>query len=85
MAWASTSFLTLAEDYSTARLAHIFLIRSSVDGHLGCFHSGAVVLCTFKCGFCVESLKALQQQVEGPRGSVTQSIVGKRFSLSFSF
>ena len=31
------------ESYSLGYMCHIFLIRSSVSGHLGCFHILAVV------------------------------------------
>ena len=33
----------MAEYYSTVYMCHIFLIHSSVDGHVGCFHVLAVV------------------------------------------
>ena len=32
-----------AELYSIVRMYHIFLIHSSVDGHLGCFHVLTIV------------------------------------------
>ena len=35
---AIISFLFMAEYYSIVYIYHIFLIHSSVDGHLGCFH-----------------------------------------------
>ena len=37
------SFFFRAEQYSTVYIYHIFLIHSSVDGHLGCFHVLATV------------------------------------------
>ena len=40
---ASVSFLLMAEQYSIVYMYHIFLIHSSVDGHLGCFHVLAIV------------------------------------------
>ena len=33
----------MAEQYSIVYIYHIFLIQSSVDGHLGCFHVLAIV------------------------------------------
>ena len=33
----------MAEYYSIVDIYHIFLIQSSVDGHLGCFHVLAIV------------------------------------------
>ena len=33
----------MAEQYSIVYMYHSFLIHSSVDGHLGCFHVLAVV------------------------------------------
>ena len=37
------SFFFMAEEYSIVYMYHIFLIHSSVDGHLGCFHVLATV------------------------------------------
>ena len=37
------SFFFVAEWYSVVYIYHIFFIRSSVDGHLGCFHVLATV------------------------------------------
>ena len=37
------SFHFMAEEYSIVYMYHIFFIRSSVDGHLGCFHVLAMV------------------------------------------
>ena len=37
------SFLFMAECYSIVYMYHIFIIHSSVDGHLGCFHVLAIV------------------------------------------
>ena len=39
---ASILFLLMAESYSIVYMYHIFLIHSSVDGHLGCFHVLAI-------------------------------------------
>ena len=36
-------FFFMAEEYSTVYIYHIFLIQSSVDGHLGSFHVLAIV------------------------------------------
>ena len=33
----------MAEEYSIVYMYHIFLIHSSVDGNLGCFHVLAIV------------------------------------------
>ena len=38
-----TLFFFMAEWYSIVYIYHIFLIQSSVDGHLGCFHVLAIV------------------------------------------
>ena len=37
------SFFSMAEYYYTVYMYHIFFIRSSVNGHLGCFHVLAIV------------------------------------------
>jgi len=37
------SFFFMAELYSVVYIYHIFLIQSSVSGHLGCFHVLAIV------------------------------------------
>ena len=36
-------FILMAECYSIVYIYHIFLIQSSVGGHLGCFHVLAIV------------------------------------------
>ena len=36
-------FFFMAEYYSTVYIYHIFLIQSSIDGHLDCFHVLAIV------------------------------------------
>uniref|UniRef100_A0A8W4F9G9 Uncharacterized protein n=1 Tax=Sus scrofa TaxID=9823 RepID=A0A8W4F9G9_PIG len=36
-------FFLMAEEYSIVYIYHIFLIQSSVDGHMGCFHVLAIV------------------------------------------
>ena len=36
-------FFFMAEQYSMVYIYHTFLIQSSVDGHLGCFHVLAIV------------------------------------------
>ena len=41
----SISLLFMTEYYSTVYMHHIFLIHSSVDGHLGYFHVPAIVNC----------------------------------------
>ena len=42
-AYDSILFFFMAEQYSIVYVYHIFLIHSSVDGHLGCFHVLAIV------------------------------------------
>ena len=37
------SFFFMAEYYSIVYRYHVFLIQSSDDGHLGCFHVLAIV------------------------------------------
>ena len=39
----SNGFFLMAEEYSIVYMYHSFLIHSSVDGHLGCFHDLAVI------------------------------------------
>ena len=39
----SSVFFFVAEKYSIVYMYHCFLIRSSADGHLGCFHVLAIV------------------------------------------
>ncbi|MDX4993136.1 hypothetical protein SHY80_11225, partial [Streptococcus suis] len=36
-------FFFMIEEYSIVYIYHIFLIHSSVNGHLGCFHVLAIV------------------------------------------
>ena len=38
-----TLFFFIAEEFSVVYIYHIFLIQSSVNGHLGCFHVLAIV------------------------------------------
>ena len=39
----SNAFFLIAEQYSIVSMYHIFLIHSSADGHLGCFHVLAII------------------------------------------
>ena len=39
----SNEFFLMAEDYSMVYMYHSFLIHSSADGHLGCFHVLALI------------------------------------------
>ena len=39
----STVFFLMAELYSMVYMYHSFLIHSSADGHLGCFHVLAII------------------------------------------
>ena len=39
----SNGFFLMAEEYSIVYMYHSFLIHSSVDGHLGCFHDLAII------------------------------------------
>ena len=39
----SNEFSLMAEQYSIVCMYHSFLIRSSADGHLGCFHVLAII------------------------------------------
>ena len=39
----SNVFFLIAESYSIVYMYHSFLIHSSADGHLGCFHVLAIV------------------------------------------
>ena len=39
----SDEFFLMAEKYSMVYMYHSFLIHSSADGHLGCFHVLAIV------------------------------------------
>ena len=34
---------SMVESYLTVQIYHVFFIRSSVNGHLGCFHVLAIV------------------------------------------
>ena len=39
----SNAFFLIAEEYSIVYTYHSFLIHSSADGHLGCFHVLAII------------------------------------------
>ncbi|CAM9836735.1 unnamed protein product [Rangifer tarandus platyrhynchus] len=39
----SNEFFLMAEKYSMVYMYHSFLIHSSADGHLGCFHVLAII------------------------------------------
>ena len=39
----SNEFFLMAEEYSMVYMYHSFLIHSSADGHLGCFHVLAMI------------------------------------------
>ena len=39
----SNAFFLMAEKYSIVYMYHRFLIHSSTDGHLGCFHVLAII------------------------------------------
>ena len=39
----SNEFFLMAEEYSMVYMYHSFLIHSSADGHLGCFHVLAII------------------------------------------
>ena len=39
----SNAFFLVAEQYSIVYMHHSFLIHSSADGHLGCFHVLAII------------------------------------------
>ena len=39
----SNEFFLMAEQYSMGYMCHSFLIHSSADGHLGCFHVLAMI------------------------------------------
>ena len=39
----SNVFFLMAEQYSIVHMYHSFLIHSSADGHLGCFHVLAII------------------------------------------
>ena len=39
----SNEFFLMAEQYSMVYMYHSFLIHSSADGHLGCFHVLAII------------------------------------------
>ena len=39
----SNEFFLMAEEYSMVYMYHSFLLHSSADGHLGCFHVLAMI------------------------------------------
>ena len=41
----SNEFFLMAESYSIVHIYHSFLIHSSADGHLVCFHVLAIINC----------------------------------------
>ena len=45
----------MAEQYSIAFMYHIFVIHSSVNGHLGCVHVLAIVNSAAQWGECILS------------------------------
>ena len=70
---ASNEFFLMAEEYSMVYMYHSFLIHSSADGHLGCFHVLAMInSATMNIGVHV-SLSDLVSSVSMPRSGIAGS------------
>ena len=74
-------FFFMAEWYSTVYIYHIFLIHSSVAGHLGCFHVLAIMNSTaMNIGIHVSfSMKVLYGYM--PRSAIAGSYGSSVFSF----
>ena len=69
----SNEFFLMAEKYSMVYMYHSFLIHSSADGHLGCFHVLAIVnSAVMNIGVHV-SLSDLVSSVCMPRSGIAES------------
>ena len=69
----SNEFFLMAEWYSMVYMYHSFLIHSSADGHLGCFHVLAIInSAAMNIGVHV-SLSDLVSSVYMPRSGIAES------------
>ena len=69
----SNEFFLMAEEYSMVYMYHNFLIHSSADGHLGCFHVLAMInSAAMNIGVHV-SLSDLVSSVSMPRSGIAGS------------
>ena len=69
----SNEFFLMAEYYSMVYMYHSFLIHSSADGHLGCFHVLAIInSAAMNIGVHV-SLSDLVSSVCMPRSGIARS------------
>ena len=69
----SDEFFLMAEKYSMVYMHHSFLIHSSADGNLGCFHVPAIInSAAMNTGVHV-SLSALVSSVCMPRSGIAGS------------
>ena len=69
----SNVFFLMAEKYSTVYMYHSFLIHSSADGHLGCFHVLAVINSAAMSNGVHVSLSVLVSLVCVPRSGIAGS------------
>ena len=66
----------MAEQYSIVYMYHSFLIHSSADGHLGCFHVLAIINSAAISGFFIVQLSHPYTTTGKTIGLTRQTLVG---------
>ena len=81
----SNEFFLMAEEYSIVYMYHGFLIHSSADGHLGCFHVLAIINSAAMNIGVHMSLSDLASSVYMPRSGIVGSYGSSISSLPLFF